>query len=233
MKAADVMTHRAVTVRYDASVAEAARLMLQYQISGLPVVDDTGRLSGIVTEGDFLRHIDAGAEQQRPRLLEFLLSPARLAGKYAHSHGRKVDEVMTRQVITVSEETPLDEIVRLMERHRIKRLPVVRDSRVIGIVSRANLLRRLARKSAEMTVGTPRDLEIREQIVDALVKQPWADRAPIDIDVRDGMVQIWGPVYDERVARGLRVVAENVPGVRGVEVTALPESGSTASKQPP
>src|SRR5262245_20009202 len=119
MKAADIMTHRAITVRYDASVAEAALLMLQYRISGLPVVDDAGRLSGIVTEGDFLRHIDAGAAQQRPRWLEFLLSPGRLAGDYAHSHGRKVEEVMTRQVITVSEETPLDEIVRLMERHRI------------------------------------------------------------------------------------------------------------------
>ena len=146
MKASDVMTVGAATIRSDASVPEAARLMLQYAISGLPVVDDAGHLVGIITEGDFLRRTETGTGRpHRPRWLEFLLGPGRLADEYVHSHSRKVEEVMTRQVVAVAEETPLDEIARLMERHRIKRVPVIRDNRVVGIVSRANLLRGLAR----------------------------------------------------------------------------------------
>jgi CBS domain-containing protein len=113
MKASDVMTVGAATIRSDASVPEAARLMLQYAISGLPVVDDAGRLVGIVTEGDFLRRTETGTERRhRPRWLEFLLGPGRLADEYVHSHSRKVEEVMTRRVVTVAEETPVDEIAR-------------------------------------------------------------------------------------------------------------------------
>jgi len=120
MKASDVMTVGAATIRSDASVPEAARLMLQYAISGLPVVDATGHLVGIITEGDFLRRTETGTGRpHRPRWLEFLFGPGRLADEYVHSHSRKVEEVMTRQVVTVAEETPVDEIARLMERHRI------------------------------------------------------------------------------------------------------------------
>ena len=222
MKAADVMTLGAVTIRSDAAVSEAARLMLQYAISGLPVVDAAGRLVGIITEGDFLRRTETGTGQHRPRWLEFLLGPGRLADEYVHSHGRRVEEVMTRQVVTVAEETSVDEIVRLMERHRIKRVPVVRDNSVVGIVSRANLVRGLARLADEAPAATANDLAIREQILAKLVTQPWGRRAPIDVVVRNGIVQLWGPVYDERVAQALRVAAENVPGVKGVEVTTLP-----------
>jgi CBS domain-containing protein len=222
MRAIDVMTLGAVTVRDEASVPEAARLMLQYGISGLPVVDAASRLVGFITEGDFLRHIETETGRQRPRWFEFLLSPGRLADEYVHSHSRKVREVMTRQVVTVAEETPVDEIVRLMERHPIKRVPVIRDNKVVGIVSRANLLRGFARQPDEAPTATADDLAIREQIVDELISQAWGAHAPIDIVVRNGIVQLWGPVYDERVARALRLVAENVPGVRGVEVTTLP-----------
>ena len=166
MKASDVMTVGAATIRSDASVPEAARLMLQYAISGLPVVDDAGHLVGIITEGDFLRRTETGTGRpHRPRWLEFLLGPGRLADEYVHSHSRKVEEVMTRQVVAVAEETPLDEIARLMERHRIKRVPVIRDNRVVGIVSRANLLRGLARLADAAPAATANDLAIREQIL--------------------------------------------------------------------
>ena len=156
MKASDVMTVGAATIRSDASVPEAARLMLQYAISGLPVVDDAGHLVGIITEGDFLRRTETGTGRpHRPRWLEFLLGPGRLADEYVHSHSRKVEEVMTRQVVTVAEETPVEEIARLMERHRIKRVPVMRDDRVVGIVSRANLLRGLARQQTRRPLPPP------------------------------------------------------------------------------
>ena len=221
MKAADVMTLGAATIRSDASVPEAARVMLQYNISGLPVVDAARHLVGIITEGDFLRRAETSTGRHRPRWLEFLLGPGRLADEYVHSHSLRVDEVMTRQVVTVAEETPVDEIVRLMERHRIKRVPVIRDDRVVGVVSRANLLRGLARLADEAPAATANDLAIREKILAELDTQAWGQHAPIDVVVRNGIVQLWGPVYDERVAQALRVAAENVPGVRGVEVTTL------------
>jgi len=223
MKASDVMTVGAATIRSDASAPEAARLMLQYAISGLPVVDAAGHVVGIITEGDFLRRTETGTERQhRPRWLEVLLGPGRLADEYVHSHSRKVEEVMTRQVVKVAEETPVDEIARLMERHRIKRVPVTRDNTVVGIVSRANLLRGLARLADQAPAATANDLAIREQILTELDAQVWGRRAPIDVTVRNGIVQLWGPVADERVAQALRVAAENVPGVKGVEVTTLP-----------
>ena len=222
MKAADVMTFGAATIRSDASVPEAARVMLQYNVSGLPVVDAAGHLVGIITEGDFLRRAETSTERHRPRWLEFLLGPGRLADEYVYSHSLRVDEVMTRQVVAVTEETSVDEIVRLIERHRIKRVPVIRDNRVVGVVSRANLLRGLARLADEAPAATANDLAIREQILAELDTQAWGQHAPIDIVVRDGVVQVWGPVYDERVAQALRVAAENVPGVKGVEVTILP-----------
>jgi CBS domain-containing protein len=222
MKAADVMTLGAATIRSDASVPEAARQMLQYGISGLPVVDAADNVVGIITEGDFLRRTETSTGRHRPRWLEFLLGPGRLADEYVHTHSRKVEEVMTRQVVTVAEETPVDEIVRLMEQYRIKRVPVIRDNKVVGIVSRANLLRGLARLADEAPAATANDLAIREQILAELDTQAWGHRAPIDVVVRNGIVQLWGPVYDERVAQALRVAAENVPGVRSVEVTTLP-----------
>jgi predicted transcriptional regulator len=128
---------------------------------------------------------------------------------------------MTPQVVTVAEETPVSEIARLMERHRIKRVPVIRNNRVVGIVSRANLLRGLARLMDEPPAATANDLAIREQILAELDAQGWSHRAPVDVVVRDGIVQLWGPVHDDRVAQALRVAAENVPGVKGVEVTTL------------
>jgi CBS domain-containing protein len=141
MKASDIMTVGAATICSDASVPEAARLMLQYAISGLPVVDAAGHLVGIITEGDFLRRTETGTERwHRPRWLEFLLGPGRLADEYVHSHSRKVEEVMTRRVVTVAEETPVGEIARLMDRHRIKRVPVIRDNRVVGSVPHTNAL---------------------------------------------------------------------------------------------
>jgi hypothetical protein len=130
---------------------------------------------------------------------------------------------MTRQVVTVTEETPIEQVVHLMEQHNIKRVPVMRDNAIVGIISRANLLRGFAHQLDQAADAKTDDLSIRGQIIAELMKHRWGGRAPIDIAVRSGIVKLWGPVYDERVAQALRVAAENVPGVRGVEVTTLPE----------
>ncbi|MET0538226.1 MAG: CBS domain-containing protein [Xanthobacteraceae bacterium] len=145
MLAGDVMTRKVIAVASDASAMHAGALMLKHQISGLPVVDASGILLGIISEGDFLRRAERGTRRCRARWLEFLIGPGRLASEYVHACGRKVTEIMTPNPCTVGETTPLTELVQLMERHRIKRVPVVCGRRVVGIVSRADLLRALAK----------------------------------------------------------------------------------------
>jgi len=217
MKTADVMTRKVISVGAEASVLEAIRLMLQNKISGLPVVDGEGLLVGIVTEGDFLRRAETGTQRKRPRWLEFLTGPGRLAGEYVRTHGRKVSEIMTSDPVTIVEDTPLDEVVRLMEQHRIKRLPVVRDRAVVGIISRANLLHALASVVRELPASAPSDTEIRERILAELVKEPWAPRHFIDPVVRNGTVELWGTIFDDRERQAAKVVAENIAGVKAVK----------------
>src|SRR6185295_19945982 len=149
MKAADIMTTHPITVRPDSSVVEAVRLMLQHRFSGLPVVDAAGGVVGVVTEGDLLRRTETGTQRQRSRWIEFFVGPGKLAEEYVRASGRKVEDVMTHSVQTISGDVPLDDIVNLMERHRIKRLPVVHDGKLVGIVTRANLLHALGSVARE------------------------------------------------------------------------------------
>jgi CBS domain-containing protein len=214
MKAQDVMTRKVVSIRPNASIAEMVRLMLDNRISGLPVIDDHGELVGIVTEGDCLRRAETGTERKRPRWLEFIIGPSRLAAEYIHAHSRKVAEVMTQAPITITEDTPLDDIVHLMETHRIKRLPVVRDRKVVGIVSRADLLHALASAAKSIPTGTPTDAAIRDQLVTELAKQPWAPQ--LNATVRDGVVDLWGIVLAAHQREAAIVAAENIPGVKAV-----------------
>jgi CBS domain-containing protein len=214
MKAHDVMTWGAITVKPDESVTRAAPLMLENKISGLPVVDDKGQLVGIVTEGDFLRRGELGTQRQRPRWLEFLLGPGRLAAEYVQTSGRKVAQIMTPEPKTITPETPLEEVVRLMERHRIKRLPVVQDGKLVGIVSRADLLHALGSIARELKPAASDDATIREQIIAECAKQRWAPH--INVVVRDGAVDLWGVISDDRKREAFIVAAENVPGVKAV-----------------
>jgi CBS domain-containing protein len=227
MKASDVMTKRVISIEADAPIMEAVRLMLQNRISGLPVVGRKGELVGMVTEGDFLRRSEIGTQRHRNRWLEFLVGPGRLADEYVHASGRKVEEVMTREPITVTEDTPLDEAVGLMERHRIKRLPVVRDGKLVGIVTRANIMHALV-SLATGTKAAPAgdDVAVREQILTEINRQSWAPMA--NVTVREGVVELWGTITDERERAALIVAAENVAGVKKVHdhlVWIEPNSG--------
>jgi CBS domain-containing protein len=214
MKAHDVMTWGAITVGPDESVTCAVQLMLQNKISGLPVVDDKGEFVGIVTEGDFLRRGELGTQRQRPRWLEFLLGPGRLAAEYVQASGQKVAQVMTREAKTITPETPIEEVVRLMERHRVKRLPVVQGGKLVGIVSRADLLHALGSVARNLKPAAGDDAAIREQIIAECAKQRWAPH--INVVVQDGVVSLWGVITDDRARDAFMVAAENVPGVKGV-----------------
>ena len=216
MHARDIMASRVVSIAPEATVLEAIELMLKNRISGLPVIDRTGALVGIITEGDFLRRAETGTERKRPRWLEFLLGPNSLAKDYVRSHGRRVDEVMTKELVTVGEEVPLDEVVRIMERKRVKRLPVMRGRELVGIVSRASLLHALATMSRDLPPPAKSDAEIRHRVMEELAKQPWAPIALIDVVVKDGVVELWGSITEASQGEALRVCAENIPGVKAV-----------------
>jgi CBS domain-containing protein len=217
MKAKDVMTQPVVSVAATASVLDAVRIMLQKKISGLPVVDTSGHLIGIVTEGDFLRRIETGTLRRRPRWIEFFVGPGRLAQEYVHASGRKVDEIMTPDVQTVAEDTSLDEIVQLMERHGIKRVPVLRERELVGIVTRQNLMRALVRTAKAAPKLSTSDAAIRERLLAHLDAQPWAPVGAIDIAVSNGVVTLSGMLTDDRQRQALCVAAENIPGVKKIE----------------
>lgn len=217
MQVKDVMTSPVISVEPDSTVPQAVQIMLLRHISGLPVIEKTGRLAGIVTEGDLLRRAETGTERHRPRWLEFLLGPGRLADEYTRTHGRKVSDIMTAEPLTVTEETPLGDVVTLMEKRRIKRVPVVRGQEVVGIVSRANLIHALAGVAREVKPAAAGDQAIREQVLAELARQAWAPVALIDIVVRNGVVELWGTITDERERQAITVAAENVPGVKAVK----------------
>jgi CBS domain-containing protein len=190
--------------------------MLQRRISGLPVVDANDDLVGVVTEGDFLRRTETGTERRRPRWLEFLASPGGRAGDYVHAHGRKVADVMSPDPVSVTEQTPVGDAVSLMEKHRIKRLPVLRGRKIVGIVSRADLLRALARAAAKLPSPSTNDTAIRQAIFAELDKQSWVPHATINVAVANGVAELHGTILDERERHALRVAVENVPGVTEV-----------------
>jgi CBS domain-containing protein len=218
MNVTDIMTTPVITVTPDTTIAEAARLMLEHRISGLPVVNVTGKVLGIVTEGDLLRRAETGTERRRSRWLEFLTSPGRLAEDYAQAHARKVGEVMSPVVVSVAPAAPLAEAVELMESRNIKRVPVIEEGRLVGIVSRANLVRALLHnlsKPAGQAAGVSDD-EIRERILAEIAEQPWGPRASVDVRVEDGVAALHGSITDDRERTALRVLAENVAGVREV-----------------
>jgi CBS domain-containing protein len=217
MKASDVMTSDVVSIKTEATILDAVQLMLERRISGLPVIDASGTLVGMVTEGDFLRRRETSTQRKRGRLLEFLLGPGRLAEEYIRASGRQVDEVMTRDVRTVEEDAPLEKIVYLMERHRIKRIPVTRNGKVVGIVTRANLMRAVATLALEARPVPASDSAIRERLIADLKSQSWAPVGAIDVVVTDGVVKLTGALTDERERQALRIAAENIPGVMKVE----------------
>ena len=216
MKAKDVMTLNVVSTQPQAAVMQAVRIMLQKKISGLPVVDDAGRLVGIVTEGDLLRRAETDTRKHRPRWLEFLVGPGRLADEYVHSHGRKVQEIMTYDPVTVTEDTPLEDVVKTMEKRGIKRVPVIRGKHVVGLISRANLLRAFASVSRDVKAVGASDAAIRNKLLTELQKEKWAPVGTIDVTVRDGVVELWGSIADDRQRQALIVATENIPGVRQV-----------------
>lgn len=216
MIASDIMTRNVISVAPDATVADAVALMLERGISGLLVVDSTGTLVGIVTEGDLLRRDELGTERRRSWWLRLLASPGRQAADFTRTHGRKVADVMTRDVLSVNADAPLTDIVALMEEHRVKRVPVLDGNRVAGVVSRADLLRALSVAAREHREVVGDDRTIRGHILDTLTHETWAPKTTLNITVVNGVVDLWGTIGNDQERRAICVIAENTPGVKKV-----------------
>ena len=173
MRAHQIMTRRVLTVVASASIVQAANIMLKNHVSGLPVVDHTGKLVGIVSQGDFIRRAEIGTQRKRARWLKILVGPGTVASDFVHERGRKVEEIMTLEPYTVTEDATLEEVVQLMEHHNVKRLPVMRADQLVGIVMRSNLLQAVAELAREVTDPTADDDHIRNHIIASIEKADW------------------------------------------------------------
>jgi CBS domain-containing protein len=216
MRAHQIMSRPVFTVTPETTMVEAANLMLQKHVSGLPVVDATGKLVGMLSEGDFIRRSEIGTQRKRGRFLKFILGPGRAASDFVQEHGRNVSDIMTSEpLVTVREETPLERIVELMERNSVKRIPVIRDDKVVGIVSRSNLLQAVASLARDVPDPTADDDHIRNRVIDTLTKQDWCPFG-LSVLVRDGIVHLSGVITEEHARQAAVVAAENVTGVKKV-----------------
>jgi CBS domain-containing protein len=218
MRAQDVMTTQVVAVEPDTPIREVARVMVERRITGLPVQAPDGRLVGIVSDGDIYRRAELGTDRHRRRSwLEFFAADPRHAEDYVEAHGRLARDVMSCDVIAVAPETSLCQIADLFETRRIRRVPVVKDGKVVGIVSRANLVQAFASSAPQQADSAVGDRRIRDMVLAEYRRHPWGPRAEANVVVTDGGVHIFGLVDSEAEQHALRVAAEGIPGVKGFQ----------------
>ena len=226
MRAKDIMSDDVICINVKESVFDAAELLLGSSVSAAPVVDDKGAVVGIVSEADLIRRAEIDTTAKKSWLARLLDSGASAAHDFVAANTRRVSDVMTKEVVTATEDATLGELVGLMERHGIKRIPIVRGRILVGVVSRSDLLRALLSHEPDRPVLQPTDKALRQAVVEALEHRPWTSKWPTNVFANDGVVHLWGFVDGEEVRKAYRVAAENVPGVRRVKdhLRALPPS---------
>jgi CBS domain-containing protein len=217
MKARDIMSTKVVTVSPDTAVRDIAALMIEKHISGVPVLNDKGAVVGMVSEGDLLRRPEIGTEKHRRRWLSFFTGMDEQAREFTKSHALRAGDVMTKQVVHIDEDMPLGDVVGLMEKHNVKRLPVLEDGKLVGIVSRVDMLRALAWQAEPMPPPPESDAAIRAIMNDVLKNEEWALSAVVNVVVSDGVMHMWGVIDSDEQRQALRVAAENIPGVTAIE----------------
>ena len=216
MKARDVMVPTVITVGVDASIGEVADTLLSHHISGAPVVNKKGELVGVVSEGDLMRRPETGTTRRPSWWLALLSSDRASATEYIKSHSRKVADVMTREVISAGPDTSLGDIAAMLERNRIKRVPILDGGKLVGIVTRANILQALASAAKKLpSLATPSDSELRRRVVERLGAEPWRPTM-LTVTVHEGSVDLWGLVHSPEEKKAARIAAEVTPGVREV-----------------
>jgi CBS domain-containing protein len=215
MKARDVMTAPVITCKSTASVKEVAELFLQRHISAVPVVDEQDKLVGIISESDLMRRAESETERQRSWWLMLMTGEQGLVADYIKAHAIRVADVMTRKVITTTPDTPLNEIAGILETNGIKRVPVVRNGRLVGIISRANFIQAMASGGSKLDIPLS-DAAIRDRLLKHLNTQRWAHTDLLNVTVNEGVVDLWGLAASDAERKAIRIAAENTPGVRAV-----------------
>src|SRR5215471_10235748 len=229
MKAADIMVSNVITAGPEASVQDVAEVLLTHSISAVPVLEADGSLVGIISEGDLIRRTENDTDRRRPRWLVLLIGAQPIAAEFAKSHARKVADVMTREVIVAAPDTPLRDIAALLEKNGIKRVPIVKNRKLVGIVSRANLVQALASARKEVKAATATsDSMIREDVLSRLGAEPWTRKSRLNVIVHDGTVELWGVVRSQAEKKAVRIAAELTPGVRAVNDNLIVQSVTTA-----
>jgi len=219
----DVMVAPVITVKPSTMVKEVAQLFLEKGISAAPVIDSQEKLVGIVSEGDLLHRVEADTERRYSWWLRGFIKNDTLAADYVKAHGLKVSDVMTRDVITATPQTPLHEVATLMEKNAIKRVPIVENGQLVGIVSRSNLIQAVAtaRKLLDIPLS---DATIRENIFAYLKRQPWAHTSMLNVTVNGGIVDLWGIAESAAERKAIKVAAESTPGVCAVNDNLITRS---------
>jgi len=217
MRAKQVMSTRVHTIAADASVYDAAQVLLNAGVSAVPVVDADGRMIGIVSEADLMYRTEIGTVPGKSWLQRLLADNVMLARDYIRSHSHRVADVMTKNVVTAGEETSLSDIAALMQRHRVKRVPILRDDKIVGIVSRANLLQGLLAREPLPSEDVAADEKLRNSVMTELAHQGWTSTRTTNVVAENGTVHLWGYVDNDAVKDAYRIAAENVRGVKRVE----------------
>jgi len=220
MRASDIMSTRVVTVTPEDSILEAARKLYNHRISALPVVDDGGKPVGVISEGDLLRRTEIGTDRKhRSWWLWLFTEESALAAEFIKSHASKVAEVMSSPAECIPADAELEEIAALLEEKHIKRALVTRNDVLVGIVSRADLIRALASAPARKAPKTaPKDAEIRAAFLESISGEGWFEPTSVNVIVTDGVIHLWGWVTSKEAIKAARVAAEAVAGVRGVDM---------------
>ena len=216
MKADEVMTRDVVTVGPDMTVGEIAAILVRHRISAVPVVSGT-RLLGIVSQTDLAHRSETGTEKRRKWWLELFADPDAKAREYVKSHGLRAEDVMTRFVVSVTEGASLAEVADVLDAHRIRQVPVMSDGRVVGMISRADLVRKLAEAKVAAPAARPDNGALQKAIWDQIKAEPWLKSVFINLAVKDGVVELWGAADSEEQHRALKVLVEGVPGVRKID----------------
>jgi CBS domain-containing protein len=214
MKVYEIMTHQVITARPDMSIREAAELMATHGVSGLPVVDERGAVVGILSEGDLIL-------RQKPRVARpwwrgFFQNGERMAREYQKAMGTTVGEVMTRAVVCVSPDLPIESAALILAERQIRRLPVVSEGRLVGIVSRGDLVKALARAPAP-GAGAATDAELVAEMRRRMAAEPWASRYGVVVQAEGGILRLWGLTDTEAEKAALETMARAIPGVTGVD----------------
>lgn len=221
MRVEEIMTRDVIAVAPETSVHEAARRMADHEVSGLPVVDDTGKVVGIVSDGDLI--VRQKGQERLPLWRLFFGDAERLAREYQKAHGTTVGEVMTRSVITVSPDLPIDSAAAILDRHQIRRVPVVADGQLVGIVSRGDLVKALATAPPREEAPHP-DAQLVQEMKDRLAREPWVSNRAIVVQAKDGILSLWGVVASEAEKSALETMARTIGGVKGLDNHLLARS---------